>query len=144
MYSFVFMPRIMGIDYGAKRVGIAVTDSLKIIPNALDTVRKVDVFDFLDNYLSKEEVEAIVVGEPIQKDGSPSAIEGEIKGFIRNFKKRYPHIAVHRQDERFTSSIAQRSLVESGVKKSDRRNKALVDQVAAVILLASFLDRRQF
>lgn len=134
------MARIMGIDYGVKRVGIAVTDPLQIIPNAIETVRKIDLFDYLEAYFKKEDVEAIVVGEPTQRDGSPSAIESEIKGFIKNFKKKYPQIQVHRQDERFTSQIAQQSIIDSGVKKKDRRDKALVDKVAACLILEGFMS----
>ena len=136
------MARILGIDYGAKRVGLAATDPLQIIANALTTVRKIDLFDYLSDYFEKEEVEAIVVGEPKQRDGSASEIESEIKGFVRNFKKKYPNIEVIRHDERFTSSMAQQSLIDSGLKKKDRQKKELVDQVAADIILNSYLQSR--
>lgn len=136
------MARILGIDYGAKRVGLAATDPLQIIANALTTVRKIDLFDYLSDYFEKEEVEAIVVGEPKQRDGSASEIESEIKGFVRNFKKKYPNIEVIRHDERFTSIMAQQSLIDSGLKKKDRQKKELVDQVAAAIILNSYLQSR--
>jgi len=136
------MARILGIDYGAKRVGLAATDPLQIIANALTTVRKIDLFDYLSDYFEKEEVEAIVVGEPKQRDGSASEIESEIKGFVRNFKKKYPNIEVISHDERFTSSMAQQSLIDSGLKKKDRQKKELVDQVAAAIILNSYLQSR--
>lgn len=135
------MARIIGIDYGAKRVGLAVTDPLKIIANPLDTVRKIDLFDFLQKYIEQEEVEAIVVGEPTQKDGSASPIESEIKGFIRNFKKKYPEIEVFREDERYTSVMAQDAILQAGVKKKGRRDKSLVDRVSASLILNSFLQR---
>ncbi len=131
----------MGVDYGAKRIGLAVTDPLKIIANPLDTVRKIDLFDFLKEYFEKEEVEAIVVGEPTQKDGTASPIESEIKGFIRNFKKQYPDKQVFREDERYTSVMAQDAILQAGVKKKGRRDKALVDRVSASLILCSFLQR---
>ena len=137
------MARIMAIDYGRKRVGIAVTDSLKIIASGLTTVAANNIFDFIANYMLKEDVECIVVGEP--KSLKNELTEGSIytEPFVKKIKKLYPDMRIERIDERFTSKLAFQSLIDSGVKKKERRNKALIDEVSATIILQSFLDQQQ-
>lgn len=129
----------MAIDYGKKRCGIAVTDTLQISANGLDTVLTENIFKFLKEYLTKEEVETIVVGEPKRMNDEPSAVEEQIKVFIRGVEKRFPKINVEREDERFTSKMAMQSMVQGGVKKKKRREKELVDKVSATLILQSYL-----
>ena len=137
------MARIIGIDYGTKRVGVAVTDSLQIIVNGLDTVPTADIFDFLKKYMEEEEVECIIVGEPMHKDGNPAQIAHLVVGFIRKLKKLFPEIKVDTQDERFTSKDAKAIILQSGIKKKKRRNdKALVDKISAVLILQDYLGHR--
>ena len=141
--SLRFMARIIGIDYGTKRVGIAVTDSLQIIVNGLDTVPTPKIFDFLKKYMEEEEVECIVVGEPMHKDGNPAQIAHLVVGFIRKLKKLFPKIKVDTQDERFTSKDAKEIILQSGIKKKKRRNdKELVDKISAVLILQDYLGHR--
>lgn len=134
------MGRILAIDYGNKRVGIAVTDPLKIIASGLTTVHSKDIFDFLDNYFSKENVEAIVVGMPKRLDNTATDSTPHVVGFIRQLKKRYPTIPVHELDERFTSKMAVQSMVDSGMKKKNRQKKELIDEISATIILQSFMN----
>ena len=137
------MARIIGIDYGTKRVGVAVTDSLQIIVNGLDTVPTTEIFDFLKKYMEEEEVECIVVGEPMHKDGNPAQIAHLVVGFIRKLKKLFPEIKVDTQDERFTSKDAKAIILQSGIKKKKRRNdKDLVDKISAVLILQDYLGHR--
>lgn len=135
------MGRIVALDYGKKRTGIAVTDILKITANGLDTIETPKLWDFLVNYITKEEVEALVVGEPTRMNDEPSEIEKSITPFVNRFKKQFPEIPVYRQDERFTSKLAMQAMIAGGVKKMARRNKALVDKVSATIILQSFLEQ---
>lgn len=135
------MGRIVALDYGKKRTGIAVTDILKITANGLDTIETPKLWDFLLNYITKEEVEALVVGEPTRMNDEPSEIEKSIIPFVNRFKKQFPEIPVYRQDERFTSKLAMQAMIAGGVKKMARRNKALVDKVSATIILQSFLEQ---
>ncbi|REJ82482.1 MAG: Holliday junction resolvase RuvX [Bacteroidetes bacterium] len=134
------MPRIMAIDYGLKRVGLAVTDPNRIIASALDTVPSHEAISFISNYCEKESVECFVVGEPKQMDYTPSEITPHIEAFIKQLKKKFPDIRVERVDERFSSKIAAQAILMSGVKKMQRRNKSLVDQTSAVILLQSWME----
>lgn len=137
------MARIIGIDYGTKRVGVAVTDSLQIIVNGLDTVPTSEVFDFLKKYMEEEEVECIVVGEPMHKDGNPAQIAHLVVGFIRKLKKLFPEIKIDTQDERFTSKDAKEIILQSGIKKKKRQNdKELVDKISAVLILQDYLGHR--
>lgn len=133
------MARIMAIDYGKKRCGIAVTDTLQISTNGLDTVLTENIFKFLKEYLSQEDVETLVIGEPKRMNDEPSAVEEQIKVFIRGVEKRFPKINVEREDERFTSKMAMQSMVEGGVRKKKRREKELVDKVSATLILQSYL-----
>ena len=130
----------MAIDYGQKRTGLAVTDDLKMIANGLDTVPTAEVFEFLDDYLSRESVETIVIGEPKQKDNSASPSESLIAPFLKELQKRYPHITIDRYDERFTSKMAFQAMIDSGIGKKSRRDKALIDKISATIILQSYMD----
>ncbi len=136
------MARIIGIDYGTKRVGLSVTDPLKIIVNPLDTVPEKELLGFLESYFQEEEVECVVVGEPFHLDGTPSQITPQIEKFIADFKNKFPSISVERQDERFTSEEAKRIIRQSGAKKKQRRDKSLVDKISAVLILQDFLEHR--
>ena len=136
------MSRILAIDYGTKRVGLAVTDPNQIIATALDTVYVQNLMNYLKAYTSKETVESFVVGEPRQMDNSASEITPQIEQFIRLLKKEFPDIPVFRMDERFTSKMASQALLMSGLKKKDRQDKALVDRTSAVIILQSFMGSR--
>ena len=133
--------RILALDYGSKRTGIAVTDELQLIASGLMTVPTQDLMETLDAYVSQEKVQTIVVGEPKRMDASPSAIMEEINTLIRRLEKTFPDVSIEKQDERFTSKMAAQSLVASGVKKKKRQDKALVDEVSATLILQAYLDR---
>lgn len=137
--------RIMAIDYGQKRVGFAVTDELHICPHALATVSITDAFDFLRDYLHKEHVEVIVIGEPRKLDNSPSDSARYTEPFVNRLRKALPELSpgtkLARIDERFTSQIAFQTLIDIGIKKKARRNKALVDKMSAAIILQSYLEQ---
>lgn len=134
------MGRILAIDYGRKRVGIAVTDPLKIIANGLTTVRSCDVLKFLSDYLSKEDVEVVVVGLPKTMKNEESDSMQYIKPFVEKVKKQHPGVMVEMYDERFTSVLAHRAMLEGGLKKKERQNKALVDEISATIILQSYME----
>ena len=133
------MSKLLGIDYGKKRTGIAETDDLQIIASGLTTVETTRLWDFLQNYFSKNKVEKIVIGESLDLQGLPNPIEQDILKFIEKFKKKYPDILVIREDERYTSKMAFDTMLKGGVKKKKRRNKALIDQVSAALILQSYL-----
>lgn len=135
------MPRILAIDYGSKRVGLAVSDPLQMIATGLTTVHSKDVIQFLKTYMEKEEVACFVVGEPRQMDNTPSETAGQVEAFINLLRKRFPLVPIKRMDERFTSRLAMQSMVMGGVKKMDRRNKELVDEISATIILQSYMER---
>jgi putative Holliday junction resolvase len=135
------MARIMAIDYGSKRVGIAVTDTLQIIATGLTTVHSKDLMEFLKKYFSKEDVECIVVGEPKRLNNEPSDSARFIEPFVLNLKRTFPKIKVDRMDERFTSKMAFQTMIDSGLKKKDRQNKELVDEISATIILQSYMNR---
>ncbi len=131
----------MAIDYGKKRTGIAVTDPLQLIANGLTTVSTPTLFDFIQDYVSKEDVECIVVGQPKQPNGNDSENMKRITPFVNRLRKLLPNIPVEYYDERFTSVLAQRAILDSGVKKKERReNKGLVDQVSATIILQDYME----
>lgn len=138
------MGRILGIDYGRKRCGIAVTDPLKIIANGLTTVPSHTLIDFLQNYTSKECVEKIIVGLPKQLNGEPSESMKYITPFLNRLRKVLPDIPVEMYDERFTSTLAHKAMIDGGMKKSDRRNKEIVDTIAASIILNDYLQSNKF
>lgn len=133
------MPRILAIDYGEVRTGIAVTDELQIIASGLITVKTDDLIKFLIDYTHKEQVELFVVGLPKQMNNSESQSEKHIINFLKNLEKSLPKIPVTRIDERFTSKIAFQTMIDSGLKKKQRRNKGLVDEISATIILQSYL-----
>lgn len=133
----------MAIDYGSKRVGIAVTDTLQIIATGLTTVHSKDLIDFLRNYFLKEEVECIVVGEPKRLNNEPSDSARFIEPFVLHLKRTFPDIQVERMDERFTSKMAFQTMIDSGLKKKDRQNKDLVDEISATIILQSYMIRNK-
>ena len=135
------MGRIIAIDFGLKRTGIAVTDPERIIARALQTVPTSEALSFLKKYCSEEKVDCIIVGMPKKTDGSDTEISPNVKKFIEEVKKNIPGMEVKEEDERFTSVIAQRSLIYSGVKKMKRRDKSLVDMTSAAILLQGYLER---
>ena len=134
------MGRILAVDYGAKRVGLAVTDPLKIIATALDTVHSKDVLDYLSNYTNNEEVEAFVVGSPSKLSGEDTNATHLVNIFVKHLKKKFPEIPIHLHDERFTSKMALQAMIASGSKKKDRQNKGNIDKVSAVIILQSYLE----
>lgn len=136
--------RILAFDYGTKRIGIAVTDPLQIIATGLDTIHPKDIVEYLKNYLAKERVELFVVGEPLQMDGTPSQSTPHIKGFITILTKNFPEIPVERIDERFTSKMASAVVAQSGLKRSDRQNKARLDTISATIILQTYLEKRSY
>ncbi|MEI7595463.1 MAG: Holliday junction resolvase RuvX [Bacteroidota bacterium] len=138
------MARVLAIDYGQKRVGLAVTDNLQIIATSIGTVHSKDIFKFLYDYVSKETVESFVVGLPMQMNNQVSESARFIEPFVKLLKKNFPNIPIHRVDERFTSKMASRVILESGVSKKTRQNKALVDTVSAVIILQSYLESKNY
>lgn len=134
------MARIMSIDYGKKRTGIAVTDPLQMIANGLTTVDTPQLFDFIADYLTKEQVERIVVGYPKQTNGEDSENMKRIKPFVNRLRKLYPQITVELYDERFTSVLAHRAIIESGISRKARQDKALVDKISATIILQDYME----
>ncbi len=134
------MARILAIDYGKKRTGVAVTDPLQIIAGGLATVSTSTLMKWLSDYFQKEEVERVVVGEPRQNDGSPSENHQRVMTFVNNFRNQFPEIPVSLYDERFTSVLAHQTMIDAGLKKKTRQNKALVDEISATIILQSYLQ----
>ena len=137
------MARILSIDYGQKRTGIAVTDPLQIIANGVTTVPSEQIIDFLRTYLQTEQVETIVVGLPKQMNNEPSENMRRIKPFVQKLKATFPDIPIVYFDERFTSTLAHRTMLEGGMKKKERQNKAKVDEISAVIILQGYLESRK-
>jgi len=137
------MSRLLALDYGQKRVGIAVTDQEQLIASGLTTVHSKDIFDFLKAYLKNETVSGFIVGEALNLNGLPSQSSRYIEPFVKRLSKEFPNIEIARIDERFTSKIAFQSMIDAGLKKSARRNKSLVDQISATIILQSYLDSRK-
>ncbi|WP_299705779.1 Holliday junction resolvase RuvX [uncultured Pontibacter sp.] len=136
------MARILGIDYGNKRVGLAATDTLQIIASPLETIHAKDVLTYLKAYTQREPVEAIVVGMPRRLTGEATDATPHVIGFVRKLQKEFPGIPVHTVDERFTSSMAQKAMLAGGLKKKDRQDKGTVDRVSAAIILQSYLESR--
>jgi putative Holliday junction resolvase len=134
--------RILAIDYGKKRTGLAVTDTLQIVPGALATVDTSQLMAFLDDYVSKEAVERIVIGEPKQPNGQPSENLARVKTFQGQWRKKHPEIPIEGYDERFTSVMAHRTMLDAGLHKKARQDKALVDKVSATIILQDYLSHR--
>lgn len=137
------MPRILSIDYGSKRTGLAVTDPLKIIATGLAGIHTKDLEQYLTSYFSKEQVELVIIGHPLNWDDSDTHATPLVQAFINRFKKVFPHMPIEKVDERYTSKLAIQSLVESGIKKKNRQNKNLVDEVAATIMLQEYLEKKK-
>jgi putative Holliday junction resolvase len=136
------MGRIIGIDYGTKRIGLAVTDPLQIFASPLDTVKSDEFYQYINNYLKTEVIDAFVIGYPVQMNNKPSESVNQINPFIKKLNKTFPGKLIHLVDERFTSQMAFQTMIDGGLKKNDRRDKSLVDKISASIILQSFLDKR--
>jgi putative holliday junction resolvase len=136
--------RILAIDYGRKRTGLAVTDELKLIANSLGTIHSKNVIDYLDIYVSREDVEAFVVGEPRQMNNKESESAKFIEPFVKLLKKKFPSIPVKRFDERFTSKMAFQSMIDAGISKKQRRDKSLIDSISATLILQTYLESLSF
>ena len=137
------MGRILSIDYGKKRTGIAVTDTLKLIANGLCTVETSTLLDFLADYMKKEDVERIVVGLPKQTNGEPSENMKRIEPFVNRLKKLYPNLPIEYFDERFTSVLAHQAMLDGGLKKKQRQDKGLVDEISATIILQGYMESKR-
>ena len=138
------MARILSIDYGKKRTGIAVTDPLQLIAGGLATVSTSELFDYLRQYIQREQVEKIVIGKPLQTNGEASENLNRVQQFVNRWKKNMPQIPIEYYDERFTSVLAHRAILDSGIGKKARQNKALVDEISATILLQDYMESRIF
>ena len=136
------MARIVAIDFGGKRTGVAATDELQIIASPVDTIDTSKLMDFFQNYLFTENVSDLVIGLPLKFSGEVNDIEVEIQKFIEKFSAKYPNIKIHRENEMFTSKMASRAMVEGGMKKKKRQEKGMIDKVSAVIILQSFLSHK--
>lgn len=136
------MGRILAIDYGRRRTGLAVTDPAQIIPGGLTTVATGELLKFLDDYMKRETVERVVVGWPTQSSGQPSENQQRVAEFVRAFERRHPDVPVVKQDERFTSVIAHRTMIDAGLSRKRRQDKALVDEISATLILQQYMDGR--
>lgn len=137
------MARILSIDYGKKRTGLAVTDPLQIIAGGLATVSTSELFDYLQQYVAREAVERIVIGEPRQPNGQPSENLARVQQFVNRWRKQRPDIPIEYYDERFTSVLAHQAMLDAGLKKKTRQDKALVDEISATIILEDYLRSRK-
>lgn len=144
LVKFDGVGRILSIDYGRKRTGLAVTDPQQIIAGGLATVSTSELFDWLKAYISREPVESIVIGEPRQPNGEPSENLGRVREFVNRWRKAVPEIPIEYFDERFTSVLAHRAMLDGGLKKKTRQNKALVDEISATIILEDYMRSRKF
>jgi len=134
--------RILAIDYGEKRTGIAVTDQMQIIASGLTTIPSATALNFLKDYFAKEKVEAVLIGDPKQMNGEPSQSADAINAFTQKFTEQFPDMKVVRVDERFTSKMAFQTMISSGLKKKQRQNKSLIDEISATIMLQDYLSRK--
>ena len=137
------MDRIVGIDYGRKRVGVAVSDPLGIFASALETVHSAKIIDYLKNYASQERIVSFVVGYPMNMDNRPSEAAADVDVFLKLLAKHFPDIPVIKEDERFTSVLALRAMIDGGINKSDRREKGAADKISAALILQTYLDRKK-
>lgn len=137
------MSRVLAIDYGKKRTGIAITDEMQIIASGLTTIPSETAIAFLKDYFSKEKVERVLIGEPKQMDYTPSESTEIIEAFVEKFKKSFPDLPIERVDERFTSKMAFQTMIDSGLKKKQRQNKALIDEISATIMLQDYLSKKK-
>jgi putative Holliday junction resolvase len=138
------MARLLAIDYGKKRTGIAVTDPMQIIASGLTTIATRDLISYLKEYLSKEDVAVIIIGEPKQMNYTDSELGPWLRKFAIQLQELFPKVKIDREDERFTSKMAHAAMISSGLKKSQRKNKALVDEIAATIILQSYMERKKY
>ena len=136
------MSKIIAIDYGLKRIGVAISDSSRVLAFGLDSVSVSDIIPFLTQIVNKEYIDVFVIGKPLQKDNTQSEIEIEILRFIKKLKLIFPQIVIERYDERFTSLIAKKTIIESGINKKKRADKKLVDKISATLILQSFLEKK--
>jgi len=136
--------RFLAIDYGQKRVGLAVTDPLQLIANKLTTVPAHEIWNFLSDYFQKEKVERVIVGYPCQMNNKPSTAVLYINPFLKRFRKLYPEMPLELVDERFTSKMAFQTMIDAGLKKKDRQNKAMIDAVSATIILQSYMQQQKY
>ena len=137
------MPRILSIDYGKRRTGLAVTDPLQIIAGGLATVSTSELYDYLVAYVSREPVERIIIGKPIQTNGLPSENLARVEQFVNRWRKHQPQLPIEYVDERYTSVLAHRAMIDGGLKKKARQDKALVDEISATIILQSYMESRR-
>lgn len=137
------MARILSVDYGKKRCGLAVTDPLQIVPGGLATVPTSELMAFLKEYTAREKVELVVVGEPKQPNGQPSENLARVRAFVAQFRKQMPHIPVEFYDERFTSVLAHKAMLDGGLRKKARQDKALVDEISATIILQDYMNAKK-
>ena len=138
------MARILSIDYGKKRTGLAVTDPLQLIAGGLATVSTSELFNYLQQYVKQEQVEKVIIGKPLQTNGEASENLNRVQQFVNRWKKNMPQIPIEFYDERFTSVLAHRAIIDSGIGKKARQNKALVDEISATILLQDYMESRLF
>ena len=136
------MSKIIAIDYGLKRIGVAISDESRVLAFGLDTVTVSEIIPFLTQIVNKEHIDVFVIGKPLQKDNTQSEIENEILRFIKKLKLIFPQIVIERYDERFTSLIAKKTIIESGINKKKRADKKLVDKISATLILQSFLEKK--
>lgn len=136
------MAKILALDYGLKRIGVAVTDDLQIIASGLKTVHTNEIFTFLEGYLETEKVELLLVGEPKQMNYTASEVEKHIMPFIEKLRLKFPEIPIQRIDERFTSKMAFQAMIDGGLNKKQRQNKALIDKISATIILQTYLEQK--
>jgi putative Holliday junction resolvase len=136
------MAKIIALDYGAKRTGIAVTDDLQIIASGLCTIETTKLISFLEDYMAKNHVEAMVVGYPTRLDGSETHNTQAVQELVNKLKKKYPNVSIHLEDERFTSKMARESMLQMGMKKKNRRKKEILDEISAVFILREFLAHK--
>ena len=136
------MDRIIGIDYGRTRVGVATSDPLGIFASALETVHSAKIIEYLKNYAQKERIVRFVVGSPVNMDGAPSEAAKDVDVFLKQLAKAFPEVPVTLEDERFTSVLAHRAMIDGGMKKHDRMKKESVDKISAAIILQSYIDRK--
>ena len=137
------MPQLLALDYGKRRTGIAVTDDLQIIASGLTTVETEKLISFLKDYFSQNKVEKVIVGEPLQMDGSASESSEMINKFLTKFTEAFPEMPLDRVDERYTSKMAVKTMIDSGLKKKKRQNKGLIDEIAATIILQDYLNYKK-
>ncbi len=137
------MSRILAIDYGKKRTGLAVTDTLQIVPGALDTIDTRQLMEYLNAYVAKEPVERIIIGEPVQPNGLPSENLQRVRSFEGQWRKAHPDIPIEGFDERFTSVLAHKTMIDAGLGRKARRDKAVVDRISATIILQDYLNSRR-